>query len=350
MGLLIQKKDIEYVNAVDVFKLLFSLCIVGIHTSVLSAFSGDVEWYVMHLVFRLAVPYFFIASAFFYGVKIYRDENNKEHRRSVCRDYIRRNIYYFLFWGGIGLIYYILLMVHGGERTASIVFKTIQTAVFYPKDAMWYLGACFLAVVVITKLWEYNKLIVLISCLGYIWALLCTSYYYLIDNTLLGLIVNKYMDVFISARNGFGVGLIYMYLGIMLAKKDNIIKKMSTTKLILFFSFMYIILMIEVWNCKGETVLDDSSCFIVLPIVALLLFELTMRLKLPIDNKKSIEIRKLSGDIFFLHPAIISYVGVIAFKVIRNYVYRYLFVAIICISIWFLTRKINNKYLRMILP
>ena len=100
MGLLIQKKDIEYVNAVDVFKLLFSLCIVGIHTSVLSAFSGDVEWYVMHLVFRLAVPYFFIASAFFYGVKIYRDENNKEHRRSVCRDYIRRNIYYFLFWGG----------------------------------------------------------------------------------------------------------------------------------------------------------------------------------------------------------------------------------------------------------
>lgn len=49
-------------NAVDLLKLLFAICVVGIHTQVLDQFSERTNWYITHLLFRLAVPFFLLRA------------------------------------------------------------------------------------------------------------------------------------------------------------------------------------------------------------------------------------------------------------------------------------------------
>ena len=47
----------EY-NFVDVLKFFFMLCVIAIHCNIESIF-GRTGWYILHCIFRLAVPFFF---------------------------------------------------------------------------------------------------------------------------------------------------------------------------------------------------------------------------------------------------------------------------------------------------
>lgn len=43
---------------IDILKLFFSFCVVATHTDLLNNLPSDIAWWIMHLVFRLAVPFF----------------------------------------------------------------------------------------------------------------------------------------------------------------------------------------------------------------------------------------------------------------------------------------------------
>ena len=56
---------------IDIVKFIFSICIIALHTLVLDSFNSDINWYVTHCIFRLAVPFFFVTSGFFFTVERY---------------------------------------------------------------------------------------------------------------------------------------------------------------------------------------------------------------------------------------------------------------------------------------
>jgi len=125
------------------------------HTSLLNQFSEPVYWYVMHLLFRLAVPFFFVASGFFLGKKMLPIADNREKRIAVCIQYAKKLIPSFLFWSTIGLIWYTITLIR--SRVPHIPLKVIQTAIFYPQGAMWFVSASIFAVLAIGQLWNYKK-------------------------------------------------------------------------------------------------------------------------------------------------------------------------------------------------
>lgn len=80
---------------IDIFKFIFSICIVAILTGLLSATSQNINWYLTHMILRLAVPFFFIVSGFFYGKKIIQ---NKDSIDDITHKYIK-NYYFHLYFG-----------------------------------------------------------------------------------------------------------------------------------------------------------------------------------------------------------------------------------------------------------
>lgn len=52
---------------VDIFKFLFSICILALHTNIVHNFPVKLQWYITHLIFRLGVPFFFCTSDIFLG-------------------------------------------------------------------------------------------------------------------------------------------------------------------------------------------------------------------------------------------------------------------------------------------
>ena len=52
---------------VDVSKFFFAVCIVALHSEALNCLPDIANYMITRILFRVAVPYFFISSGFFLG-------------------------------------------------------------------------------------------------------------------------------------------------------------------------------------------------------------------------------------------------------------------------------------------
>lgn len=84
-------------SAIDLFRVIFAVCVVAIHSSMLLKrnMNNIIAWYVMHLICRMAVPFFFVVSGYFFG-KSYIPAYDK---REKIYHYVRKNLPYVIFWG-----------------------------------------------------------------------------------------------------------------------------------------------------------------------------------------------------------------------------------------------------------
>ncbi len=66
---------------IDILKLLFAMCIIGIHTGFLLKYNYG--YYIHNVIFRLGAPYFFIVPGYFLGIRI-----NSNNRKEVIKQFI----------------------------------------------------------------------------------------------------------------------------------------------------------------------------------------------------------------------------------------------------------------------
>lgn len=72
---------VEY-DIVDYFKFFFAICIVGIHANIFA------DSLVYPLVFRIAVPYFFVSSGFFFGKKLWNEKLTYNFKSKVGGEWL----------------------------------------------------------------------------------------------------------------------------------------------------------------------------------------------------------------------------------------------------------------------
>ena len=198
-------------DLVDFNKLLFAICIVALHTKALSILPEQTEWIIEHIVFRLAVPFYFVMSAYFLGVKIQRNVNEKD---AVFKAYRRRLLPSYLTWSTIGLLFMIVEDVRIEQKSMlEIILHIVRTEIFYPRSAMWFVLACIVASWIIQKLYDHRKALVCIAVLGYLFALTCNSYYWVFEGTVIQRVLSLYLKFCVSPRNGLFVGLPFMLIG-----------------------------------------------------------------------------------------------------------------------------------------
>ena len=56
----------EEYYSIDLFKFIFALVIVSIHTRLFESVSGVINWYWLNTICNLAVPFFFVTSGFLF--------------------------------------------------------------------------------------------------------------------------------------------------------------------------------------------------------------------------------------------------------------------------------------------
>lgn len=169
-------------TSIDIFKFIFSVCVIGLHTNLTNNF------YIIKLIFRLAVPFFFISSGFFYYSKI--KGKSMQEIKIIKNKYIKRLLYPLLFWSIITCFLYFIIDVIKGKSVIMSLLCFIRSLLFYP-EVLWYVLALIIAIEIITDviLKGKNKLIfIFLLIIGYLFALINNNYNFIIKNEFIKLI------------------------------------------------------------------------------------------------------------------------------------------------------------------
>lgn len=336
-------------NLIDLLKFVFAICVVAIHTNVVNNSKSVFQWYTLHCIFRLAVPFLFVCSGFFIGNKLI---NNKGKEKQIIKRYIKRLALPFIFWSFINYIYYTIVQLHNGDSILKIILKVVRSILFYPIGALWYISATIVSVVLLYYFIKENKLKLALFIGGgaYIFALVCNSYYFIIEGTILQKVVDLYMKLFISARNGVFVGFLFVAIGMYIAKL-KINNALNTKRSAIYMLIFYIFIFIEVTVIRQNRYIDDHALFIFLPFFIGNLFVVCLAINLKKKDKLFVKLRNLSTGIYYTHRPIINIVTCISLVLVTKTNNKVLFITTLCscILISYLIQKIDNRYLNKII-
>lgn len=98
-------------QTIDVFKMLCAILIVSIHIRPFLSFSKTLDFFEGDIVARIAVPFFYATSSFFFFGKILFSEQRKiikckENSLRLIK-YLKRILLLYIIWSGIYLLWQI---------------------------------------------------------------------------------------------------------------------------------------------------------------------------------------------------------------------------------------------------
>ena len=323
---------------IDILKLFFSVCVVALHTYLFLDTNPTLYWYSSHCIWRLAVPFFFVTSGYFFSQKL-RNTNNQKKTLLMS---IKRLMILLIFWLMIGLPFQIHSLLIQQLSIKKIIIELLRSIIFYPWGALWYILALIIAYILIYMFIKKEKNVIplIIGFLLYLFAIISNSYYFIIEGTSAQIIVDKYLEIFISSRNGLFIGFFYVAIGNYLYVK----KKSSTKKNVLMLIIGMIGLILETTFIYNRHYIEDHSLFFSLLIIVPAIFELSKKIHIKADSKK---IRNLSIGVYVIHRPIINCLTY--FYNIKSNTILFFMVAIISISISYFLQTINNKHINKII-
>lgn len=232
--------DKKIYTSIDVFKFVAAILIVAIHTN---PFAGtDVDYYFTCFC-RIGVPFFFIATSYFF----FRNTNPD------IKKYTKRltHLYFLWFVIELPLIYYKFFVVSDYSHLFNLL--NLFRSVFFANTwgASWFIMACILSVNIVYFLSRKlsNCTLLLIAVGTYLISLLSSSYYgllnQLLDERLMTLF--SYFVMAFHPANSFMVALIYIVLGKYIANEKSW-KLTRITHVIRSHNYITIVLILILWG------------------------------------------------------------------------------------------------------
>lgn len=294
-------------KGIDIAKFVFSLMIVAMHANILDA-RNTIQYKIQLTFFALAVPYFFISSGYFLGLKNCVNVSTSSIEKSIkhfCKLYIIFGSWYFL----IQLAK--IIFVNRNEAFSEIIELLHHLLVESPGGAQWYTYTCIISLVILyfANAKEYNirKILVLFTISYFAGSIMMMDLFKYSNLRIM------YEKIFISDRNVFCFG-VYFFCGYVLGLNNNKIKWKHKI-------LPYVVLL--VYMIYGMLIYDRSEIGSVLIFSALkLLSSICLFLVTLYFNPENIEtttIRKLSTITYFTHYTFV-YVFVFLFSDVNHLV------------------------------
>lgn len=297
-------------SSIDIAKFFFCLCVIALHAK---AFVWLPEGYYVldKAVFRLAVPFFFVASGFFLGKKVL--QLPKEQMWQAVKRYCIHLLKILVMFELINIILVFIRDLSKGIAFEQIAIKTAYYAIVHPYGSLWYIQASIIGALLLYPFVKRNKLNlaviigVCLFCLG----LLCNSYYFIAEGTVIQPLVDQYLHYFFTARNGLFVGFIYISIGFLCARRylEHDGQLFSGKKqAMLCLVGTYFLYLIEVYMVHGGKRADDGSMFLLHLILIPVLFFTLLYWEPNIKPTTSLMLRNLSTGMYLLQrPLLIIY-------------------------------------------
>ena len=330
----IQNDKIEYCY-VDYFKLIFAIIIV-LHHTVQRYESSSVIVDIINLATQIAVPYYFVASAFF----LFKDKLSKQR---ISR-YIKRILGLYFFWTTTLLPFRIPDIINSGFdlKTNMIYFlKYVTIIIFIGEYQLWYLIGTIWAlsmILILGKIQCGKKIMITITAAMFILMQLI-NLKLLPDNILINGLLKIYWIIFGTTRNGIFVGFIYMSIGMYIGKFKKL-QKLDSNILNLMMVGV-IVLEIMVYNFC----VDIQSWFIPVIVIVLFLFSINIKTN-KVDGLEKIA-RSYSMLLYVSHMTILNTTLIICkFDVISECIIVLVATFVFSWIIFMLSKKI--KWLKMV--
>ena len=313
---------------IDILKYAFAFLVIAIHTFPFSDISPAFNLIFIASLCRIAVPFFFIASAFFF----FKGKRDLKH-------YLKRVLWLYLVWTLIYSPFILRSLMQSTNIALSLLRLLIDLFVNGSYYHLWFLPALMLGMYLTDKIerkWGL-KTLVMISLVLYFIGYLINIYGYHLN---IGLI-NNYLDVFETSRNGIFFGLPYLTIGALLAKKKEDLRFD-----LLGFALSIIVFILEVATYFYLGYLNSlSSMYLSLWPLSYFFFALVLDISQKYTFKDHLMLRKASTFIYTSHIIF----AIILAPFIDNHLIYYLLVALCSAASAFTLLKLNKlpliKYL-----
>lgn len=209
--------------ALDYFKFLAAILIVSIHSPPFYGVNNLMNFILMQIVARFAVPFFFLTSAFLFFSKLdYGDIWGRTNRNRLFL-FTSRLLRLYLVWS----LLYIPIRVMNQPITGMTGFlwqlKVMIRDFLFAGVAshLWFLSALIVAVWLVFLLlrWLSPKVIVVLAGLIYLVGLLGDSYSFLLAGSpVLDAALQTYRHIFVTTNNGIFFGLPFVAVGAYFAR------------------------------------------------------------------------------------------------------------------------------------
>jgi surface polysaccharide O-acyltransferase-like enzyme len=335
-------------SAIDIFKLICALFIIGLHIGIWIGTRNT--FYVINVVFRLGVPFFFLCNGFFLS------ENTKiENKNAILKKYIKKLIIPYFFWSLL-LIPYSLYFSHN-FTSLSIINAIYKVLIGCSPTIMWYVGSLIISCIILIHINSKKQfyLSLYFALFLYLIGLLFNTHCYLLLNTRFSFLYTFLTSNFQSNSNVFFCGYFWVALGIYINRfcpKSIInLKNQKIYLYILYLVLSFILLIGEVYLVSHHHDLVRNSEYylshlFVIPLIFIILYNINLHF----DTKI---IRKMSSTIYYSH-----YLFVYVFIYIRDNLHFTLFnnpnitYVVLCIFMLFLSYllvKLNNIYVNKVI-
>ncbi|WP_027624025.1 serine racemase VanT catalytic subunit [Clostridium lundense] len=312
---------------IDHFRIIAALLIVAIHTSPLSSINKTLDFIIVRIFARIAVPFFLMTTGYFLLPRYMAKKNGDW---SAVHRFIKKTCTLY----GIAILLYLPVNFYAGHFTGknffSIVIKDLLfDGTFYH---LWYLPASIIGILIICLLCrKYSlKTVLIISSILYIIALFGDSYYGIVSQISWIQSIYDFLFTFSSyTRNGIFYAPIFLFMGYIIAKSGCCQKKFATIS----FLITIFLMTIEGLVLHNMGLQRHDSMYIFLLPCMFFLFQILLN-----QNGRSLPVlRTISACIYIIHPLFIIVVRGIAkvtglsFLLIHNSVIHYIVVCIFSI-------------------
>ncbi|WMJ85821.1 acyltransferase family protein [Anaerocolumna sp. MB42-C2] len=327
-------------NSIDMFRLLASLMVVIIHTELMTDINQTIGFIMTQVIPRIAVPFFFCTSGYFYIKKII----NKKMEFITT---MKKLVLVYSLWSLVYFASDLLRSLHNETSIRIWVINCLKNYFIYGSSyQLWFFPALFFCIIIASISYKFGLLKMLghISLLLYIIGCLGCSYYSIGNRIpVISLLINS--QHFTLIRRVVLMGLPFYILGYWINIFEN---KISIKKLNIKLIICIVMFLLEIYFVVNFKI--QKSIVITIFLYVLLAFVMIFLLKHPFFEKsKSARIMRGIGNfIFYTHPLYIMIITK-AWDIIFDGKIETIVLYIITISssglCGYIIIKINNKFL-----
>lgn len=328
------KYDAKY----DIVKFVMSLLVVAIHASLYP--------YVIYPWVRMAVPLFFMISAYFIFGKLHHATG--EQQKEILKKYVVRNALLYVCWFVVlsPMTYLTRGQIYFGHGVGAGIRELLRNLFFGNTFlASWFIPAAVFGVLIIYVLCNRLRkdvLLMLLCALVFALVTLRSAYDAAIYDTWLGAALRAYERALGNPVFSFPAAIVWVFLGKCFAEH-----KVHTPPLWVLLPLLAMFcagLYLEWrWVLSWSGSYGHDSLFMLLP-VCVTVFALIERCN-PIDWKWSIHFKRASTVIYVSHASILPVFNEVGRRFLGGKIPLFSFVATACtcvvgyIAIAFLAEK-----------
>jgi serine/alanine racemase len=281
-------------GGLDLFRLIAAVLVVAIHTSPLTSYGANADFFAARILSRVAVPFFFMVTGQFVvsGLLNVADDGSKWKKYLI-----KMSLYY-----GIAILIYLPVGIYAGHYQNLTAYGFLRLLVFDGTFYhLWYFPACMIGVTLLCLMsrWMRMRAMMIATGILYLFGLLGDSYFGLIQNVPVISTVYRYgFHVFSYTRNGLFFAPLFLLLGVLLGNRAI---TQNRKVLVIGLGGSFLMMTGEAFTLHFLGWQRHDSMYLALIPTMVFLYQL---LKLWQGNSCA-RLRTISTWIYILHPAVI---------------------------------------------